>query len=283
MIDRKEACKILGLAANASKNDIERRYTIILKKYRMASAEGQESSEAVNIDEVTNAYSLLMGYIEPQSEAELKAPNPLLKKVGIDEKKAGNFFHYYKIHIIVGIIALIVIATTIRGCVTRVDPDFNLAYLGQLYFSETDILKETIKKEIPEITEPGFDGAYLGSGDSADGQQEYAMQMKAMVLFAAADVDLFILDKENFERYAEQGAFISLDEIAPRLGIDEEKTKSYTAKSEEDTSEHIYGIDVSTSQVLKESNIQGEIMIAAIPVRAKWPDKAEKVIELLLK
>ena len=61
------------------------------------------------------------------------------------------------------------------------------------------------------------------------------MQMKAMVLFAAADVDLFILDKANFEKYAEQGAFISLDEIAPRLGIDNEKSKPYTMKAKDDT------------------------------------------------
>ena len=280
MVDKKEAYKILGLAGNASKNDIERRYTIILKKYRMISAEGQEGREEVDIDEITGAYNLLMGYEEPQSKSEIKAPNPLLKKVGIDEKKAGNFLHYYKIHIIIGVIALIVLATTIRGCVTRVDQDFNMAFLGQLYFSETDVLKETIKKEIPEIKEPGFDGAFLGF---EDGQQEYAMQMKAMVLFAAADIDLFILDKANFDRYMEQGAFISLDEIAPRLGIDKEKSNPYTIKTKDDTAEHIYGIDISNSKALKESNIQGKEMIAAIPVRSKWPERAEKVIALLLK
>ncbi len=281
MLDAKRAHEILGVGKNASKNDIERRYSIILKKHRMAAAEGQENAEAVDIDEVTAAYSLLMGYVEPETEA--KAPNPLLKKVGIDEKKAGNFFHYYKIHIIIGIIALIVIGATVRGCVTRVDPDFNIAFLGSLYFNETDVLKDTIKKEIPEIKEPGFDGAFIGTGDSAGGQQEYAMQMKAMVLFAAADVDLFILDKENFEKYVDQGAFISLDEIAPRLGIDSEKSKPYTLKTNDDPAKHIYGIDISKSEVLKNANIQGKEMIAAIPIRGKMPEKAEKVIALLLK
>ncbi|NJD03156.1 MAG: hypothetical protein FIA99_11330 [Ruminiclostridium sp.] len=282
MIDKKEAYKILGLADNASRNDIERRYAIILKKYRMESAEGQDGSEAVDIDKITGAYSLLMGYVEPQPEVELKAPNPLLKKLGIDGKKAGNFFHYHKIHIIVGIIALIVLAATIRGCVTRVDPDFNIAFMGQLYFNETDVLKETIKKEIPEIKEPGFDGAFL-SKDSTDGQQEYAMQMKAMVLFAAGDIDLFILDKESFDRFVQQGVFTNLDEIAPRLGIENEISKLYKMKLEDNTTEHIYGIDISNSEALKKSKIQGVKMIAAISVRSKWPEKAEKVIKLLLK
>ena len=210
-------------------------------------------------------------------------PNPLLKKVGIDEKQARNFYHYYKVHIIVGIIALLVIAFTVRGCVTRVDPDFNIAFLGELYYSETDVLQGTIQKVIPEIKVPGFDGAFLGAGDSADAQQEYAMQMKAMVLFAAAEVDLFIIDKANFDRYAAQGAFISLDEIAPRLGIGSDQSEPFKARAGEDTAEHIYGIDISKSEVLKSSNIQGREMIAAIPVRSKLPDKAEKVIALLLK
>ena len=283
MLDTKRAREILGVGKEANKNDIERRYSILLKKHRMGSAEGQEGGEEISIDEITGAYNLLMGYVEPQSEAEMTPPNPLLKKVGIDEKKAGNFFHYYKVHIIVGIIALLVIAFTVRGCVTRVDPDFNIAFLGELYYSETDVLKGTIQKEIPEIKEPGFDGAFLGSGDSADAQQEYAMQMKAMVLFAAAEVDLFIIDKANFDRYAAQGAFISLDEIAPRLGIGSDQSEPFKARAGEDTAEHIYGIDISKSEVLKSSNIQGREMIAAIPVRSKLPDKAEKVIALLLK
>ena len=282
MLDVKRAHEILGVGKNASKNDIERRYSIILKKFRMAPADKQEGSEAVDIDEVTMAYNLLMGYVEPQTEEEIKAPNPIMKKMGIDEKKAGNFFHYYKVHIIVGIIVLIVLATTIRGCVTRVDPDFNMAFLGEIAFNETAVLKETIQAEIPEIKEPGFDGAFIGTGDSAGGQQEYAMQMKAMVLFAAADVDLFILDKASFDKYAEQGAFISLDEIARRLGVDKEKSKPYILKVNEENTDHIYGIDITDNEVFKKSGILGKEMIAAIPVRSKQAEKAEKVIGLLL-
>lgn len=282
MLDKKKAFEILGLGKNASRNDIERRYSILLKRHRMASAEGQEDSETINIDEVTQAYNLLMGYVEPETAA--KAPNPLLQKVGIDEKKAGNFFHYYKVHIIIGIIALLVIGYTVKGCVERVDPDFSIAFLGKIFYTETDALKAEIKQQIPEIKEPGFDGAFIdSSGEVTDGQQEYAMRMKAMVLMAAADVDLFIIDKANLEVYIEQGAFISLDDAAKRLGQENNADRLIKGKTEEDTQEHIYGIDISNSTVLKNCGIIGEEVFAAIPVRGKQPEKAEKVIELLLK
>lgn len=281
-MDIKEAYEILGAGRNASKNEIERRYAIMLKKHRLSSLEGWEADEALDIQKITSAYNLLMGYEEPQPEEKNKVPNPLIKKMGIDEKKARNFLHYYKIHIILGVIALVVIAFTIKGCVTKVEPDFNMAFVGQIFYNETDILKEAIKAKMPEIKEPGFDGAFISGEGSANGQQEYAMQMKAMVLFAAAEVDLFILDKSSFDKYAKEGAFISLDEIATGLGVDTEKSKPYRLTKNEDTTEHTYGIDISSSEVLKKSNIQGKELIAAIPARSKQPLKAEKVISFLL-
>lgn len=302
MLDVNEAHKILGVNKDASKNEIERRYSIILKKHRMLDAEGHNSEETEDINQITMAYNLLMGYIEPPTEEELKAPNPLMEKMGIDEKKARNFFYYYKVHIIIGIIALIVIAFTVKGCVTRVDPDFNLAFVGNIGYSNTDILKNTIKTSIPTIKEPGFDGAYITSSSSdgqqetgkqaegqqstvpqTDGQQEYAMQMKAMVLFSAADVDLFILDNASYKKYAAQGAFISLDDIASKLEVASEKSKSYMIENSEDKTTHLYGIDVTNSKVLKDSEILGNELVAAIPVRSKQVDKAIEVLKLLLK
>ena len=176
-----------------------------------------------------------------------------------------------------------VVAGTIRGCVTRVEPDFNMAFVGQIDFTETDALKKAIQTELPDIKEPGFDGAFISAEGTADGQQEYAMQMKSMVLFAAADIDLFILDTANYKKYAEEGAFIALDDIAPGLGVDKEKSKPYVVKAKEETAEHVYGINITSSEVLKKSGILGQDFVAAIPARSKNLEKAEKVIGLLLK
>lgn len=282
MLDMNEAREVLGVGKDAGRNEIERRYSIILKRYRINKAEEQQEPGEVDIDRITRAYNLLMGYEEPQTEKEAKAPNPLLKKMGVDEGKAKNFLHYYKIHIIIGIAVLLAIVFTVRGCVTRVEPDFNMAFVGQIAFNETDALKGIIKNELPEIKEPGFDGAFIGP-EGQGGQQEYAMQMKAIVLFAAADIDLFILDEDAYKKFSAQGAFRSLDDISPKLGVDAGKSKPLAVKAEDEAVEHVYGIDVSNSEVFKRSGILGEKLIAAIPVKSKQPEKAEKMIGLLLK
>lgn len=282
MLDIKEAYKILGVRENASRDEVERRFAIILKKYRMAgTGQADEEDSKIDIDKVTKAYNLIMGYEEQLPEEEVnKKPNPVFQKIGLDEKKTRNFLYYYKYHIIIGIIALIAIIATLKSCITRVDPDLNLAFVGEFYYSDSESLKQAIKNKVPDIKEPGIDGVILSG--NLDPQQEYAMHMKAMVLFAAADVDIYVLDKENFEKYAKQGAFASLDGLVDTLKIDMSKNSEYRIKLEDSQEEHLYGVDVSENPIFEESGIMGEEKIAAMAVKVKNYENAVKLLKMLL-
>lgn len=356
---KNEARKILGVTKETSRESIERRYSMYLKRYRMEleqakMAARQDEEENLNdqantgdlantdvtnisetsdvasaadtavddgsdtadqklavtqdksqrsleqdFDQITQAYNVLMGYEVAIKEEPPSKAAPLLNKVGINEKKTKNFFFYYKYHILVAILAIIAVVLTIRGCVNRVENDFNLAFIGRFNYSNaTDDLTASIKANIPEILEPGINGAYIA--DDNFGEQQYAMEMKATVLLVAGDIDVFIMDKACFERYVEQGAFLNLDEIAPRLGVNMEDNKEFIARIEDDTQEtedglpensdsahmpqeeHLYGIDVSNSSVLGQSGVIGGEMIASIYVGSEQIDKAEKLIKLLL-
>jgi len=324
-MDKKEARVILGVSKETSRNDIERKFSILLKKNKQAkeqadhvddpdnkaaqndnalkdtgavhdtaaSVQTEGKKEKYNFEQIMQAYNVLMGYEVAMKEEPPSKAAPLFKKAGIDEKKAKNFFYYYKNHILAVIVAIVAIVFTVKGCVNRIDPDFNIAFIGEINYTDTEKLKETIKTNIPEITEPGFDGAFIS--DSAAGDQQYAMLSKAMVLFAAGDIDLFILDKASYESYAKQGAFVNLDDIAPTLNVDMEKNKdnilkiensddesgkNTTDKSEE---EHLYGIDISQSSALKESGILANELIAAFGIRSEQQDKTVKVLQLFMK
>lgn len=281
MLDTREASKILGVRENASKTEIENKFAILLKKYRMAGDTGGESAKA-ELEKIMQAYNVLMGYEQEPLEDEVnKKPNPLLQKLGVDEKKAGNFLYYYKYHIIIGIILVIVFVAALRSCIMRVDPDFNLAFIGDFHYQDPEPLRQAIKDMVPEITEPSIDGALLTK--NMDAQTEAAMNMKLMVLLAAADIDVYILDKEYFERFAEKGAFMSLDDLVDTLNIDKEKNSSFILKAEETEAEHLYGVDISENQVFEDAGIDGDEKIAAIGVRAKNYDKAVKFLEAFLR
>lgn len=281
MLDTVDAHKILGIRSDASRNEIEKRYSILLKKHRMVGTQGDSSNaEEEDFKMATEAYNYLMGYEEPVM-VDSRSPNPLLTKMGIDEKKAQNFFYYYKFHMIIGLAVLALIVFTVKGCVERVDPDFTTVFIGQINYTDTDKLYKQIKDAVPDIKEPGFDGAFITA--SGEGQQDYAMLMKSAAILAAGGTDLYILDKVNFQKYAKDGAFMSLDDIAKKLGVDLSKNKDYTLKTEYDSSEHLYGIDISSSKELAKADIMGTEFIVAIPSSTKKQDISAKLIEYLMK
>jgi hypothetical protein len=284
MVKLKDAHKVLGLKEGASENEIEKRYTILFKKYKSSPVFEYEYS----IDDVTRAYNLLMGYEHETSEEDIYIkPNPIFKLLRVDDKKARNFLHYHKSHIIIGIIALVVLVSSVRSCVMRPPVDLNLAFIGRFFYNDTEEFQNNIKEEIQEIRGMSVDAAIIYGG--MDGEQEYAMQMKLMVLLAAGDVDVYLLDMENYKRFAKQGAFKPLDEIARELGVniqqDSELIQSIIIDEEtgEKDDEHLYGIDVSESKLFEESEITGDEYIAAIGIRAKNINYAVELLDVLLK
>lgn len=282
-MDFNKACEVLGVKEDSSRDEIERRYSVILKKRKTAQAEeDSDVLKEIDIGQVTEAYNLLMGYEEPKTVEVPSKANPILKKAGLDEKKVRNFWDYYKFHVIGGLVLLIVLVFSLKSCITAQRPDFNFAYIGNIYASDTDLLKANIKKAVPQIKLAGIDGATLSSDN--DAQQQYAMQMKTMILLAAADVDLIIVDRAAFNTYAKDGAYLRLDDYVNELGLntntDSKKLFRLTPKDEKN--EGLYGIDVSNSKLLKESNVRGKEFVAAIPVRSKHIDTAVKLIKAIM-
>lgn len=282
MLDIDEARKILGLNNYASKNDIENRYSILLKKSKAqnkAADNGDALKEdAIDINKITKAYNILMGYEEPETEEEINQEK-FADKHRVDKEKANNFLYYYKVHIIVGIILLVFLVFGLKSCLTRVEHDFSLAFIGKIDYTSTDLLKNELKSNIPEIKEPEFDSAYV-TLDEKSPSEETAMIQKAMVIMVASETDMYILDKDLFEIYAKDGYFEPLEASVTNIGVETKSEKALYAKAESDTEEHLYGIDITDSSILKKAGISGKSMVAAVSVNSKRKDKALEAVKL---
>lgn len=303
-MQKQEACKILGVKENASRIEIEKRYATILRKYRSGNVDADDTGNVGNntsnigerisdddFDNITQAYNLLMGYVYQVKDAEenQKKPNLLLQKLGINEEKLKNNLYYFRTHIIVGIIILITVIFSVRGCVNRVDPDLYVVFMGEIYCNETEQLEADIKAGIPEIEAVGFENILISkTQEKQDPQVQMAMLQKAGVLMAVGEVDVFILDQLNFEKFAKQGAFVKLDELVLELNIKEDRI--CTEKIEEEdregnkkiADEGIYGIDIKDSKILSDAKTVGKEKIAAISIRSKHYDKSAEFIKLLI-
>lgn len=279
---REDACRILGVTEDADKTEITRKYEILLKRNKTARIEGVSDQNTVDIKEIDQAYNLLMGYDTQDmvEDYEIKE-NKVLKKVGLDEKKLRNFFYYYKFHLIIGIIVLIVAGSFITSLVTKPEPDFYLVFAGRLFYGNSDIIKDKITEKIPDIKHPVIDSALVG--DNAANLPEYNANMKLTALLAAGDVDVFILDRPTFEKLGKQGFLMNLDSYMKKFEIDMNKNTKNLLRAKDEPARHLYGIDVTDKSFFKELRIIGEEKIVAISVRARRRENARRFVEYLLK
>lgn len=286
-MDQKIACQVLGVNKDASKEEIRKKYYVLSKRYDAQKQNpGTKIDELTDIGKVIEAYNSLMGYdtLSPEEEAILRrSPNPIYKKLGVDEKKVNNFFYYYKNKLIIGVLILITLFSMIRGCVTRVVPDLYISLVGNLYISDTEIEKMTqkIKSAFPDIKEINVDNMFISNGNPTE--QDIAIQQKAMLVLTVGETDIIIMDTANYERYSSQGAFLSLDEYKESWKIDTEKNKDNIIKLADLDEKHLYGIDILDSPFFEDIELLGKQRIAAIKFNAKNKEKAVKVLEYLIK
>ncbi|ANX02255.1 hypothetical protein CSTERLE_12075 [Thermoclostridium stercorarium subsp. leptospartum DSM 9219] len=286
-LTREKALEILELSPDATKDEVSKRYSILTRKFKTL----EKDERGYTLNDITDAYNLLMGitYVDKEEEERqkrLRENPPLLARIlRVDPIKLENFFHYYKIHMLVGLAVIVILFFSIRSCINRVDPDFTIVCYGNIFAADQTAVEENVKERVPGITTPSVQ--FLATV-SDDPQYVYASQMKFVAMIAAKEIDIIIMDRENFDINASQGIFLSLDELADELGFPEE---SYMRGSEiidetEDGNvikgpEQIYGIDITGSEFIKNNNIHAESAIVAIARNTQRMDSALEFIRSL--
>lgn len=138
-----------------------------------------------------------------------------------------NVWFYYRIHIVVGIIILILIGYTVKEIAERKDPDFAFMYVGEQTLVNEEETQKFFEKYATDVNGDGTVYANvlniaLGTGD--DVQYASALMQKADITIAADENPLILLiDEDNIERYKEMEAFEPIGEILKKHGADESK------------------------------------------------------------
>lgn len=218
MLSRDECLKILELASNANRNEIETRYTMLIKRYRGLS----DDQTLAHLDEITMAYNILTDrYVEPIPV------NPRLEKVVFGKTLAQwkNIWYYGRWPLLGISLALALVIYLVVTVVTNKRPDFQVVAVGQFEMAEnaTELIQASvIAKALPEAARVMTDALPLqfGADDSTpgyDAQNQYTYIMKMMTLIAADNIDVFVCDQPVFEYYARQHTFQDLSGLYARL------------------------------------------------------------------
>ena len=149
------------------------------------------------------------------------------------KEKPSYFWEYYKVHVIVAIIAVIFVVAMIRSFVTSKDYAVFIAAVDS--FDATGETKGVWAEELADII--GFDKddyeVYIDStvqfgGDSASTQSDYVSAQKLTALLTSRSMDIMIADMTVFEQYA-QNDCLSISGISiPRKNFPRWKDLSIT-------------------------------------------------------
>jgi len=265
----KKAYEKLGLPEDATREQVENRYFILLKRARSEQSRtdsGEDDGESLDLKEINRAYNIVIGI-----ESE---------KISTVEKqtKLGHFFYYYKFHVIIGIIILLVAGYSIKEGIDKRreaanTPPANLtvSVFGNFYFADTELLEQNMLKLVPEWQRIATSLVY--NPPEVRSEQDMALQQKSVLMLITERADLYITDEKNFDNLASQGAFVKLDDFVVKTGLSIPDTKIKKAKDEEEPSELAYGIDITGNPIFKGVEMTGEREIVAIRAKEeKWAD-----------
>lgn len=198
------------------------------------------------------------------------------------KEKMENFWYYYKVHTIVGIFALIVIIYSIVSAMARKDTILNVTFLGgyleedkriELQDEATKLFAKDPEKQEVAITFNIYD-------KELKDPTSMAIQQKIIAMSQVGELDVLILEKDEFMKFSEVGLFIKLDDVE---GLKDQDIKFVKTKIKDtDTEEHSYGIDIEDSQILKSLGYDTKDKVLGIGVNSKRVDTSVGFIKWIL-
>lgn len=149
---------------------------------------------------------------------EFKEEREALKN-GTPKQKLAYFWYYYKWHVIIALVVIIMIVSFVKQLTDRKDPAFyavmlNASLLDQMTSEQPDFVTDFAEKEGIDLntSDITFDTSIRIVEDSMDETSSTSSQ-KLMVYVAANELDCMITDFTSFQKYANSSMFHDLRDI----------------------------------------------------------------------
>ncbi|MBP3961969.1 J domain-containing protein [Paenibacillus lignilyticus] len=298
MNDLKQAYELLGLPEGAAKEDVEKRYFILIRRDRVTKqreASEHTDEQGISLEEINRAYKLILEMEDQKTTEQFNQANyGKYKAMGPFVQKTEHFINYYKFHVL-GVIAVILII--IFGTRAYIDHRHEMAELAKLppvdvsvsffgeYFSEdgtypmSDLkpLENRFLSQFPDWKRVTVFFTYVPS--QMNSQQDSAMIQKSMIDLMMNKADVYIMDRDNFIKLAQDGSLLPLDgENQSKLGSGYKPELALKTVTEDVPEQHVYGVDISGSPLMEGLPVIGKEYIAGIRINGEKRDNAFKFI-----
>ena len=202
------------------------------------------------------------------------------------KEKVEYIWEYYKLHIFAGIFVLIVIGSFLNIWVFNPPPKsaVSVNFVGSSIFADNT---ESLEKELNPIIvteEMGNKKVFINTYifGMKDPQMQMATQTKFIANISARELDVLILDKEQFDSLVLQGSMLPLDQVFSEDELGKLTDRLLKGKSEEDTNEQIYGIDITDNEKIKTVMVGDSDIVIGVVSNTLKIEESKKVIKWFL-
>ncbi|MEX2415737.1 MAG: hypothetical protein WD424_06305 [Paenibacillaceae bacterium] len=293
-LELKQAYSILGLPDDAPMEDVDKRYTLLLKKQHSqqtrANEEQTHSEQAFNYEYINQAYrQLLQHHKEKASLAfEQEYYSASSRKWKLD--KLDHFWQYNKFRIISALLVLAVILYGIntyldkraeRIALSKLPPaDIEIMFYGDFYTEDIKKLEQALLEQMPDWKRVIFTLTQIPSNPSDP--YAVALQQKAVISLLTEKPDIYVMDQVTFEVLSTQKALLEgkewLGSIEARLTEDQR----VFGQSKDDLEPKLYGVDVSNNTVFENTGLHSVDQIIGMRFDSNKQQSAQQLIELFL-
>lgn len=305
----KQAYQKLGLPENSSREEVEKRYELLMRQERKRKRENPADAEpSPEFEEINRAYKLIMEHEKRKVVDSITGQQyGKYKRLAGPMQKLDYFFQYYKWHLVIGIL---IVAGIIYGVNTYLErqeekarlaalppADLEAVFVGQFFLPDQSTDTAPVEEAIVEQM-PGWKRAVVRVHTlDMERQDMYdvAMQQKVIIELATEQPDVYITDSNTFYWLANNGVLRELDaevqgrfkDLLPEGAAMRTAIVNHVPGEEEaepaEEEEHVYGINVGASPLAEELPIMMEDMIVGIRLDAKNTDNALDWIEQYLR
>lgn len=272
----KQAAELLGVPEQATLEEIEKRYYLVVRRQR------NNPEDYPNFEEISQAYKKLKDYHVNKMMENNEVYQAEMKK-SPTRRKIEHFLSSYKLHIFGSIVALFFIIMMIQAVLdnaAKVPGDANVMLFGS-YYAETDAepIEQRMTALVPEWQRVAVQLVFIPNEDTD--QFDVGMMQKAMVMLATERPDIYVVDTKQFQQIGNQGAFQPIDDYEEKLrGLFGEERLVYHQFTE-DTERHLYGIDLTDHAVFEGLMMDQNLKIFTVRGTLENPANALRLLEAL--
>lgn len=269
----KQTYERLNLSENITREELDKRFDLLLKRMRSVSAERDKQS----YEEEFQAYKFILASLD-QQEIQT-AENLRLKKWGRFTgiaRKVEHFFRMYKMHTILALIVVIVLIVAGRGIYSHVQNqkylaslppiDAKIMFVGNYMLTDSEAENTALEKAFialyPKWKRVETQIVYLPVTENGSIDMNY--QQKAIVQLAADPPDVLIMDETAFQWIGQQAGLRNLDVVVAAGGISSEDVRLKKAKNLESNLQEVVGLDITDTKFASGLPLDPSTMIASV-------------------